>query len=128
MLEITDATMDAFADAAIAQTFDDVAAALEAKGADAATAELCAERAIELGIEYGISDTPSLVGIGELLGRYDAEFYRVRSVQAALTNRRIEPEERIGRIVNSPVLLKRIRENVPHGLDRRLRASSAKEG
>lgn len=122
MIIISDPTMDAFADEAMARTFDDVAAALEQKGADTATAELCAERAIELGAEYQISDTPSLIGIGELLGRYDTEFYTVRSVDAALMNTRVPSAKRVERIQNSRALMDRIIANMPEGQDRRLRA------
>ncbi len=117
--------MDAFADKAIEQTFNDVAGELEAKGADQETAKLCANRAVDLGIEYDIQDVPSLVGIGELLGRYDAKFYEAPSIDAALLNSKVSTQQRVGRILNSSVLMKRIVDNIPAGVDRRLRARSS---
>ncbi len=117
--------MDAFADKAIEQTFNDVAGALEAKGADQETAKLSANRAVDLGIEYDIQDVPSLVGIGELLGRYDAKFYEAPSIDAALLNSKVSTQQRVGRILNSSVLMKRIVDNIPAGVDRRLRARSS---
>lgn len=124
MITISEQTLDAFADKAIERAFNDVADALEAKGADPETAELCADRAIELGLKYEITDTSSLVGIGELLGRYDAEFYTARSVAAALVNKRVLPERRVERILNSRALMNRIISNVPAGVDCRLRTNS----
>jgi hypothetical protein len=122
LLELSENLVDALVDDAIDRIERLIAEILAKEGADQATARLCAERAVDIGIHYGINDTQSLVGIGKLLGLYDAEFETAPSIVAALSNERAPPHERVGRILNSPALMNRIIANVPPGIDRRLRA------
>lgn len=127
MLTLSDKAIDALSADAVERLFDAVADAVIARGADEETAEMCSERAIELGAFYGIFGRSSIIGIATLLGTYDAEFDTVPSVQAALTNKLLHPEQRVARILESPALLERIRARAATGsgpgVDRRLRAA-----
>ncbi len=123
MLVISQSAMNALELDTVHRLRGQVTRALVTQGADEQTARLCADKALDVGLRYHVTDLRSLISLATLAGTIDRDFDRTPAVIATLGNWRVAPSERVRRILDTPVLMSRIRARSAPGDDRRLIAS-----